>query len=321
MWRYVVKRLLWLLVTTLCVAVLIFTIMWFVPGNPVDIILGTGAAQADKDALAHQMGLDQPFLVQLGKYMSDIFLHLDFGVSYTYNVPVLDEFAVRLPRTLLLGLISLLLNTAIGIPLGVTAAIHRNSFQDQGLLFFAIIFISIPQFWLALMMVVLFSQNLGWLPSHGIDEGWKSWVLPVLANSLSGIATNARQTRSAVLETIRSDFVTTARAKGLEEGKVIYKHMLPNALIPIVNGLGMQLAMIIGGTVVIESVFSFPGIGTYLLTGLNARDYPVVRGCVLILAVFAALITLGVDLVYAFLDPRIKAQYVNYAAKKGGQSK
>lgn len=321
MWRYVVKRLLWLAVTTLCVAVLIFTIMWFVPGNPVEIILGTGASQADKAALSHQMGLDRPFLVQMGDYMQSVFLHLDFGISYQYNVPVLDEFAIRLPRTLMLGMISLLLNTAVGIPLGVTAAIHRNSFQDQGLLFFAMIFISIPQFWLALMMVVLFAQNLGWLPSHGIDNGWRSWVLPVLANSLSGIANNARQTRSAVLETIRSDFVTTARAKGLEEGKVIYKHMLPNALIPIVNGLGMQLAMIIGGTVVIESVFSFPGIGNYLLTGLNARDYPVVRGCVLILAVFAALITLGVDLVYAFLDPRIKAQYVNYATKKGGGSK
>ena len=320
MWRYVVKRLIWLLIITVCVALLIFTIMWFVPGDPAKIMLGAGATQADIDALREKMGLNDPFLVQLGRYMSDTFLHFDLGTSYVYKVPVIEEFALRLPRTLMLGLISIVLNMLIGIPLGVSAAIHRNSFQDQGLLFFAMIFISVPQFWLALMMVVLFSLKLGWLPPLGIG-GWQYWVLPVLANSLSGIAMNARQTRSAVLETIRADFVTTARAKGLPEGKVIYKHMLPNALIPIINSLGMQLSMVVGGTVVIESVFSFPGVGLYMLTGIQGRDYPVVRSCVLILAIFAALITLGVDLVYAFLDPRIKAQYVSYAAKKGGKAK
>ena len=145
--------------------------------------------------------------------------------------------------------------------------------------------------------------------------------MPILATSLSSIAQVARQTRSSVLETIRSDFVTTARAKGLAERKVIYKHMLPNALIPVVSDLGMQLSMIIGGSVVVESVFSFPGIGTYLLTGIQSRDYPVIRSCVLILAVFAAVVVLLIDLLYAFLDPRIKAQYVNYAAKKGGKAK
>lgn len=320
MWRYVANRLMWLLIITLCVAVLIFTVMWFVPGDPAQIILGSGVAQADIIALREKMGLNDPFLVQLGRFMSDTFLHFDLGTSYVYKVPVIEEFMERLPRTLTLGLVSIILNTAIGIPLGVSAAIHRNSFQDQGLLFFAMIFISVPQFWLALMMVVLFSLELGWLPPFGIDS-WQCWIMPILANSLSGIAMNARQTRSAVLETIRADFVTTARAKGLEERKVIYKHMLPNALIPVINGLGMQLAMVIGGTVVIESVFSFPGIGTYMLTGIQSRDYPVIRSCVLILAVFAAMITLGVDLVYAYLDPRIKAQYVNYAAKKGGKAK
>lgn len=320
MWRYIVKRLIWLLIITVCVAMLIFTIMWFVPGDPAQIILGNGVTQADLDALRDKMGLNDPFTVQLGRFMSDTFLHFDLGTSYVYKVPVIEEFAARLPRTLMLGLISIVLNMLIGIPLGVSAAIHRNSFQDQGLLFFAMIFISVPQFWLALMMVVLFSLKLGWLPPFGIDS-WQCWIMPILANSLSGIAMNARQTRSAVLETIRADFVTTARAKGLPEKKVIYKHMLPNALIPVINSLGMQLSMVIGGTVVIESVFSFPGIGTYMLTGVQGRDYPVIRSCVLILAIFAALITLGVDLVYAFLDPRIKAQYVNYAAKKGGKAK
>ena len=315
MWRYIVKRLFALVIVLLCVAVIIFCVLWFMPGDPAEIILGMSVPEADREALRVQMGLKDPFLVQLGRYMRDTFLRLDFGESYQYKVPVAQGFMERLPRTLKLGLISIFIQTVLGIPLGVSAAIHRNTLQDQGLLVGAMVFISVPQFWFALMMVVLFSVKLNWLPPFGIGT-WQHWVLPIIANSISGIAMNARQTRSAVLETIRSDFVTTARAKGLPEGKVIYKHMLPNALIPVIIGLGMQLGMCVGGTVVIESVFSFPGIGNYMLTGINGLDYPVVRGCVLILAAVSAVMTLVVDLVYAFLDPRIKAQYVNYAAKK-----
>ena len=318
MWKYILKRLLWLIIIMLCVAMVIFVILWFVPGDPAQIKAGSGATQAEIERQREIMGLDKPFIVQLGNYLNEVFLHLDFGTSYVYGTPVIDEFATRLPRTLGLGLISMVLNIIIGIPLGVNAAIHRNSFQDQGLLIFAMLFISIPQFWFALMMVVLFSVKLGWLPPFGIG-GWQYWIMPVLANSFAGIASNARQTRSAVLETIRADFVTTARAKGLAERMVIYKHMLPNALIPVVNALGMQLAMVVGGTVVIESVFSFPGIGQYLLTGVTSRDYPIIRGSVLILALFSAVITLLVDLFYAYLDPRIKAQYVGMSAKKGGK--
>ena len=319
MWRYVTQRLLWLIVIMACVAMVIFTIMWFVPGDPAQIMLGVGATTQDIQDMREILGLNEPFLTQLGNYLWDL-LHLDFGVSYTYKIPVIQEFAIRLPRTLMLGMISIVLNILIGIPLGITAATHRNTFRDQGLLVSAMVFISVPQFFLAQVLVVLFAVELGWLPPFGIDS-WKCWILPVLSGSLAGIAQIARQTRSAVLETIRADFVTTARAKGLEEQKVIYKHMLPNALIPVVSDLGMQLAMVVSGSVVIESVFSFPGIGTYLLTGIQARDYPVIRGCVLILAIFSAAVILLVDLIYAYLDPRIKAQYVNYAAKKGGKAK
>lgn len=319
MWRYIVKRLLWLIVIVICVALLIFTVMWFVPGDPARIILGSEASTADVMALRDIMGLNDPFLVQLGRFMRDTFLRLDFGTSYTYKVPVIQEFAVRLPRTLLLGMSSIILNLIIGVPLGITAATHRNSFRDRGLLFAAIFFNSMPQFFFALVLVVIFALELGWLPPLGIGT-WKHWILPIIATSLSGIAQVARQTRSSVLETIRADFVTTARAKGLEERKVIYKHMLPNALIPVVSDLGMHLSMIVGGSVVIETVFSFPGIGLYMLNGISGRDYPVIRSCVLILAVFSAVVVLLVDLIYAFLDPRIKAQYVNYAAKKGGKA-
>lgn len=323
MWRYIVKRLLWLIVIMFCVGVIIFTILWFVPGDPAQIILGSGATNEDLERLREQMGLNRPYIVQLTEYLWNA-CRLNFGESYTYKVPVIQEFATRLPRTLGLGLISMLLNIIIGIPLGVNAAIHRNTIWDQGVLVLAMVFISVPQFFIGLLMVILFSVQLGWLPPFGISGDFPTicyWVMPVLANSLSGMAMNARQTRSAALETIRADFVTTARAKGLSENTVIYKHMLPNALIPVVNALGMQLSMVVGGTVVIETVFSFPGIGQYLLTGVNSRDYPVVRGSVLILALFSAVVALLVDLFYAFLDPRIKAQYVNYAAKKGGAKK
>lgn len=322
MWKYVLKRLGWMVITMLCVAVLIFTIMWFVPGDPAQIILGAGTSQADIDALRDQMGLNRPFLVQLGEYMVDTFLKFDLGTSYVYHVPVIEEFMLRLPRTLGLGLMSILISSSIGIPMGVQADLHRNKWQDQGTLLMSMVFISIPQFWLALEMIVLFALKLDWLPVSGIG-GIEYWVMPVIANSIGHIAMNARQTRSAVLETIRADFVTTARAKGLQEKKVIWKHMMPNALVPIINMLGQSFGAVVGGTVVIETVFAFPGIGTYMLTGIQGRDYPVIRSCVLILAVFAALIVLGTDLVYAYLDPRIKAQYVslgNGKSKKGGKA-
>ena len=316
MWRYIVQRLLWLIVIVICVAIIIFTIMFFVPGDPAQIALGSTATADELEAWREMNGLNDSYIVQLGRYLSDTFLHFDLGTSYTYKVAVVDEFAVRLPRTLLLGILTILIDALIGIPLGITAAMHQNGAADRILMVVAMIGVSIPDFWLALMLIIVFSLKLGWLPAMGIG-GIQYWIMPVISASVAGIAMNARQTRSAVLETKRADFITTARAKGVKENIVIYKHMLPNALIPVINNLGNQFAVVIAGTVVIESVFSFPGIGLYLLTGISARDYPIIRGCVLILAIFASLAILLVDLIYAFIDPRIKAQYANTAAKKG----
>ncbi|MCI1722479.1 MAG: ABC transporter permease [Lachnospiraceae bacterium] len=314
--RYVVKRILWLLVIMVCVAILIFTILYFVPGDPAKQMLGDSATQEEIDALRQKMGLDQPYIVQLGTYLYNTFIKWDFGTSYSLKVPVIQEFMTRLPRTFLLGTLCVLIDGLVGIPLGIAAAMHRNSAMDHGLMIATMIGISIPGFWLALLMIMLFSQQLHWLPAYGIDS-WQCWIMPVIAGSLAGLAQNARQTRSAVLETIRADFVTTARAKGLPERKVIYGHMLPNALIPIVNGLGGLFAGAIGGTVVIETVFTFPGVGLLLLNGITARDYPVVRSCVLILAIFSAAVMLIVDLIYAYIDPRIKAQYVRLGKGNG----
>ena len=318
--RYVIKRIFWLLIIAVCVSTLIFTVMYLVPGDPAVTALGTEATREELAAWRAMYGLDKPYFEQLVTFLRDVFLRGDFGTSYFFGRPVLEEFITRVPRTFLLSLICIVVDAIIGIPLGIIAAKHRNSPLDEGLMVCSIAGISIPGFWLALMMVILFSQRLGWLPAYGIGT-WKHWVMPVIAGSLGGLAQNVRMTRSAVLEGLRADFVTTARAKGVPERSVTYKHMLPNAMIPVINSLGGRLAGAISGTVIIETVFAFPGVGTYMTNAVSQRDYPVVRACVLAMALFSAIVMVFVDLVYAYLDPRIKAQYVNYAAKKGGQAK
>lgn len=321
--RYIGKRLFSLIIIMFFVAVIIFTVMYFVPGDPALVVLGSSSTAAEREAFNASLGLTDPYIVQLGRFLYQTFIKFDLGTSYISKGSVMTEFATRLPRTFWLGFLCLLINTVIGIPLGVTCALHQNSWVDHLISILAMIGVAIPGFWLAQLMVQLFAQELGWLPPMGIKGApfmdWQYWVMPVIAGALGGIANNLRMTRSAVLETIRADFVTTARAKGLAENKVTYKHMLPNALIPILNQLGGQFGMIISGTVIIETVFSFPGIGLYMMSGINNRDYPVVRGCVLILAIFSAVAVLLVDLAYGMIDPRIKAQYVSYAAKKGGK--
>ena len=316
--RYIGKRLLSLIVIMFFVAVIIFTIMYFVPGDPALVALGSSSTVAEREAFNTALGLNDPYIVQLGRFLFQTFIKFDLGDSYISKAPVIVEFAEFLPRTFLLGILCLAVNVAAGIPLGITCALHQNTWVDHLISVLAMIGVAIPGFWLAMLMVQLFAQQLHWLPPMGLGS-WKHWVMPLAAGALGGIANNLRMTRSAVLETIRADFVTTARAKGLAENKVTYEHMLPNALIPILNQLGGQFGMIIAGTVIIETVFSFPGIGLYMMSGINNRDYPVVRGCVLILAIFSAVAVLLVDLAYGLIDPRIKAQYVSYAAKKGGK--
>lgn len=323
MGRYIAKRLLALVAIIICVAIIIFTIMYFIPGDPALISLGAGSTLEERAAYRDQLGLNDPYVVQLGRYLYNTFLKFDLGESYITGASVSRGFAARLPRTLGLGLLCLGINIVLGIPLGVSCALHQNSWIDHLISILAMIGVAIPGFWLALLMVQLFAQKLGWLPPMGISGApfmdWQYWVMPVIAGALGGIANNLRMTRSAVLETIRADFVTTARAKGLASTKVTYKHMLPNALIPILSQLGGQFGMVIAGTVIIETVFSFPGVGMYMLDGINNLDYPVVRGCVLILAIFSATAVLLVDLAYGLIDPRIKAQYVSYG--KGGGKK
>ena len=308
MWRYILKRLVWTIVIMLCVTVLIFTITYFIPGDPARVMLGSLASDAEVANMRVVLGLDRSYLEQLTTYLGNLIFHLDFGISWTYNVPVVQELFSRLPLTILVGGIAMLIQIVLGIPLGVFAATHQSKWQDYMSIGISMILVSLPDFWVALMLVLLFSVKLGWLPAYGID-GWTCFIMPIIATSISGIAMNARQARSAVLEVFRADYISTARAKGQVERKVIWKHMFPNAMMPIITIVVSGLTRIVGGTAIIENIFSIPGVGQYMLNGINSMDFPVIRGSVVVLSLFSALSVLLMDLVYAFVDPRIKAQY------------
>lgn len=313
--RYTIKRILALIPVTIGVAVVIFSIMYFVPGDAVRLMLGTNATQAQITALQDSLGLNDPYIVQLLNFLKETFLHFDLGTSWLNNTSVTNELITRFPRTFTLSMICFVTQIVIAIPLGVTAAVHRDRWQDFLCTIVVLIGLSLPGFWLALMMILLFSYNLGWLPSYGIGT-WMHWIMPGVAASLMGIGVIARQTRSQMLEVIHSDYIITARAKGCSEFSIRYKHALPNALIPVITGIGTSFGTSLGGSVVVESAFSIPGIGKYLVDGISNRDLPVVRGGVVFLALLFCIVVLIVDLVYAFIDPRIKAQYENQQKKR-----
>lgn len=315
MLKYILKRLLWMIPVILGVAIFIFSILYFVPGDPAEIMLGTDATPEEVAAMRAFLGLDKPYIVQLFRFLTDTFLRLDLGESYFTHIPVMQELMARTPRTLILGFSSMILTMVIGIPLGIVAATHQNQLADRFCMVIALIGVSMPGFWLALMLVILFSLKLGWLPATGVG-GPQYYILPVLSSTIGGLGGQARMSRSSMLEVIRSDYVTTARAKGLTEHEVIYKHALPNAMMPIITVAGGRLAHIFGGSVIIETVFSIPGVGGYMIDAINKRDYPIVRGSVLYLAIIFSLCMLLVDIAYGFIDPRIKARYTSSGKKK-----
>jgi peptide/nickel transport system permease protein len=309
MYKYVLKRLFWMIIIMLGVTFVIFTITYFIPGDPAQTLLGNTATDAEIAAKRTALGLDKPYVVQLLNYFAHV-IRLDFGQSWCYNVSVSGELLNRLPVTILVGGLAMLIQVIIGIPLGVFAAVHQGKWQDNLSIAISMVLVSVPDFWIALMMIVLFSVKLGWLPPMG-TANWKCFIMPVIAAGIGGIANNARQTRSSMLEVFRADFVTTARAKGQKENIVIWKHMFPNALMPIITMVIGGLGRIVGGTAVIETIFTIPGCGLYLLNGINMLDYPIIRGATIILALFSAVAVLLMDIVYAYVDPRIKAQYIS----------
>ena len=316
MGRYILKRILWMIPIVLGVAILVFTLMTFCPGNPAEIILGSTATEEALAAKTEELGLNDPFLVRLGNYLVDVFIKHDLGASWATNVSIMTSIKERLPRTLVLTLVTLFLAFGLGIPLGITAATHQNQWQDSVSMIIALIGVAIPNFWLGLMFVLLFSVRLGWLPAMGISDGLKSYILPAATAMMGAFATCARQTRSSMLEVIRSDYITTARSKGVPERDVIIKHALKNGLIPIITMFGSTFGHMLGGMMIIETVFAIPGMGTYIITAVNNRDYPVVQGGSIFLAITFSICMLIVDLLYAAVDPRIKAQYEGQSKRK-----
>lgn len=312
--RYIGKRLLWMIPVILGVLIIVFTISYFTPGDPAAALLGTGYTQDEYDALVHEMGLDQPFFVQLWNYINDL-LHGDMGRSYTSRLNVADEMGRRYPTTIKLGLLSVVVTVALGVPLGIVSATKQYSIADYTLTTLALIIAAIPGYVLALFAQLGFSVKLGWLPLSGTDT-WQAWILPVASSSLSFVAGIMRMTRTSMLEVIRADYIRTARSKGLEEKVITRKHALPNALIPIVTIVGMQLSGIVAGSIIVETIFNINGMGTYVMAGINGRDYPVINSCVFVLSLVICCMNLIVDIVYAFIDPRIKAQYVSAKRSK-----
>lgn len=312
--RYIIKRLLLMIPTIFCVAVLVFTIMHFTPGDPATQILGETATEAQLDEMREYLGLNQPFIVQLGSFLKRLFIDRDLGESWVYRTNITYEIGNRMPRTFAICVYSVLISAAIGIPLGVSAAVHQNGIADKIILVVSSIMMCLPGFCIALLLIVVFSLKLGWLPSYGIGS-FKNYILPCITIMITSFANTARQMRSSMLEVIRSDYVVNARAQGFSRNAVNYRHALPNALIPIVTIMGTNFAAGLGGTMILETIFSIPGIGQYVQGGISNRDYPVVTGCVVFLAILFCVIMLFIDIAYAYVDPRIRAQYEEQSKK------
>lgn len=316
MTKYVVKRILYMIPVLLGVAFLVFTILSLTPGNPGSIILGMTAKPEDIAALNAEFGYDKPFLIRFVNYIGNIVLHFDLGTSYQSRGPVLDDIMARFPNTLVLAILSMAVSSIIGISLGILSAVRQYSVMDHICVVVALIFASIPGFWLGLMLLLLFALKLGWLPSFGASS-LKHFILPTLTVSMTSAAGLLRLTRSAMLETIRQEYIRTAKAKGASEKRIIWKHALRNALLPVITTLGTGFGASLGGAIIAETVFAMPGMGTLMTTAIRQKDIPMVMGATLFLAVLFSFVILLVDVLYAFIDPRIKAKYQNGGKSRG----
>lgn len=310
MYKYIIKRVLLTIPVLLGVLLIVFTIMSLTPGEPARLILGAEANQEAIDAFNEAHGLNASFGERLLSYVKDIVTEMDFGKSYRSDKPVFDMILGRFPITFNLAALSIFFSAVIGIILGVISAVKQYSALDVTLTVTAMIFASIPSFWLGMMLILEFALNLHMFPSNGADS-WVSYVLPVITLSVSSAAGLLRMTRSAMLETIRMEYIRTARAKGASPRDVVFKHALKNALLPVVTSLGLSFGISLGGAVVIEQVFSIPGLGMLMVSAIRDKDFPLVMASILFLAALFCLVMLIVDLIYAFIDPRIKAKYTS----------
>ena len=307
MFRYIVKRLLLVIPTLVGITLVVQLFIVITPGDPARLLAGNQVSEEVVEQLRQEMGLNDPFIVRYGNYIGAL-IRGDFGTSYRTKSAVLGDMLQRFPYTLLLVFISMVLAIIIGIPLGIYAATHQYSWKDNAALFGSLFCVSMPAFWFARMLIQALCVKLKLLPVAGVDS-WTGWILPCFTNALGYAAAIARQMRSNLLEVIRQDFVTTARSKGQTERKVLYKHALKNAIIPIIMTIGGIFGFAIGGSLITEVIFGIPGIGNYTVTALMARDYPVIQTSVLFISTMFCIILLLTDVAFAIVDPRIRAQY------------
>lgn len=307
MGRFILKRVLLMIPILFGVTIIVFTVMSFTPGDPARLMLGQAAPKEAVEQLREEMGLNDPFVVRYVRYMGDA-LHGDFGTSYRTGRPVFEEIFVRFPVTLKLALTSIALVILIGIPIGILSAVKQYSFLDVISTVSAMLMASIPGFWLGLMMILLFSLHLGWLPSNGIGS-FSHYIMPTIALALPIAAEVLRMTRSTMLETIRQDYIRTARSKGATEKIVIWRHALKNALLPVITVIGSEFGGLLGGTILIESVFAIPGLGSLVVNSIRTKDVPQVMAATLFIALIFCVVLLLVDIAYAYIDPRVKARY------------
>ena len=315
MTSYIIRRLLISILLVFLISVFAFSLMHILPGDPARISLGEEASQEAVEALRSEWNLDKPLLTQYGLWVSGIFTK-DFGESFAFNRPVYDIITERLPRTIAIGLPSIVLAAIVGVCFGILSAVKRGKWVDQVLTFFSTLGLGTPAFWLGIFGIYLFALKLHWLPVQGFVSPTKDFagyvykaILPIFCLSFSLQAYVARQTRSNMLEVVNQDYIRTARANGISERSIIFRHALKNALIPVVTIIGMQVRIAIGGSLIVENVFNSPGIGSMLTTGVQNRDYVLVQTGVLIISLVTVFCNFLVDILYGFIDPRIRESW------------
>jgi len=302
------------------VSLIVFVLLDLSPGEPARMVLGEQATEEDVQEFNEKYGLNQPVLTQYGKYMWNVITKGDFGDSYVTGRSVTDEILVRFPKTFLLAVAITVIATVVGVLLGILAGLHRGSVIDSVCQVVAVVGVSIPEFWLGLILILFFGVTLQWLPVSGF-YGPRYVILPAMTVGLICSASTMRITRSSVLDYVNEDFVRTVRAKGVNERIITWKHIFKNALIPIVTNIGSQFASVLGGTITTETVFAIPGLGKMLREALTNRDYPQIRGAVITLAVCVCVVNLLVDIVYTVIDPRIRAEFAGKGKKRKIKSK
>jgi peptide/nickel transport system permease protein/oligopeptide transport system permease protein len=301
--HYVARRLIVAVPTLLGVSLVVFMMVRLLPGDPARVVAGLMASEADVELIRHQLGLDEPAPVQYATFLGRL-VHFDLGTSARSGQPVLNEVLARLPWTAELAATSIALAALLGISAGLFAAVHHNGRLDALISMLMLFGISMPAYWFGLMLIVVFAIKLQWLPAAGSQDPG-AWILPTVTLAAFSVALVARMTRSTMLEVLRADYVRTARAKGVVDGVVVYGHALRNALLPVVTVVGHQFGTLLGGAVLTETVFGWPGMGQLLVDALFARDYPVVQGIVLTFSTLFILVNLAVDVLYGYIDPRI----------------